>query len=147
MFYFGIADQEFLKGIQRLIDHAENPNPALKAIGEDLIESTKKRFGTATAPDGKKWQDNSASTQKIKGRNQPLIGESHELMDSINYQIHNNDTLLVGSPMKYAAMQQFGGKKSDYPQLWGDIPAREYLGISPEDETNILNTIADYISS
>jgi hypothetical protein len=77
MFYFGISDQEFLKGIQRLIDHAENPNPALKAIGEDLVESTKKRFGTATGPDGKKWQNNSAATQKIKGRNQPLIGETH----------------------------------------------------------------------
>jgi phage gpG-like protein len=88
-----------------------------------------------------------SSHPKIKGRNQPLIGETHELMNSINYQIHNNDTLLVGSPMEYAAMQQFGGKKSDYPQLWGDIPAREYLRISPEDETNILNTIADYISS
>jgi phage gpG-like protein len=68
-------------------------------------------------------------------------------MNSINYQIHNKDTLLVGSPKEYAAMQQFGDKKSEYPQLWGDIPAREYLGISPEDETNILNTIADYISS
>jgi len=147
MFYFGLSDKEFLAGMQRLVDRADNPNPVLKAIGEDLVESTKKRFETATAPDDTSWDDNSKTTQAIKGRNQPLIGETHQLMNSINYQLHGTDTVLIGSPMEYAAMQNFGGQKQDYPPLWGDIPARQFLGISTEDETNILDTIADYLSS
>ena len=146
MFYFCLSDKEFLAGMQRLVDKADNASPVLKAIGEDLKESTKKRFGTATAPDGSKWQDNSKTTQAIKGRNQPLIGENHILRDTIDYQLYG-DTLLIGSPMEYAIMQNFGGQKQDYPHLWGDIPARQFLGISTEYETNILDTIADYLSS
>ncbi len=145
MFYFGIADREFLKALNRMANHADNPNPCLKAIGEDLIESTKKRFETATAPDGTQWKDNAPVTIARKGKNKPLI-ETHTLKDTINYQIHG-DTLVIGSTQKYAAMQQFGGTKSEFAYLWGDIPARPYLGISPEDETNILNTISDFLSS
>lgn len=33
--------------------------------------------------------------------------------------------------MKYAAIQQFGGTKAQFPHLWGDIPARPFLPITP----------------
>ena len=42
--------------------------------------------------------------------------------------------MTVNSSMDYAAMQQFGGKKSMFPQLWGDIPARPFLPIMPNAE-------------
>ncbi|MEI8209694.1 MAG: phage virion morphogenesis protein [Methylococcales bacterium] len=146
MFYFGIADREFLKALNRMANHADNPSPCLKSIGEDLKESTKKRFETATTPDGTPWKDNASVTIARKGENKPLIGETHTLKDTINYQIYG-DTLAIGSSEEYAAMQQFGGTKSEFPNLWGDIPARQFLGISLEDENNILNTISDYISN
>ncbi len=66
-------------------------------------------------------------------------------MDQINYQLTGNDTLDVGSPTVYAAMQQFGGKKSEFPQLWDDIPARLFLGISAGDEQSILDTFNAYL--
>ena len=67
----------------------------------------------------------------------PLIGESRALSTSITYYVDRN-TLVIGSPMEYAAMQQFGGRKAEFPFLWGDIPARPFLGISTQDETAIL---------
>ena len=38
--------------LERLANGAANPRPALLAIGEDLIKSTKKRFEDSKAPDG-----------------------------------------------------------------------------------------------
>jgi phage gpG-like protein len=29
--------------------------------------------------------------------------------------------------MPYAAMQNFGGTKAEFPHLWGDIPARAFF--------------------
>jgi phage gpG-like protein len=59
------------------------------------------------------------------------------------------NSLLVGSTMKYAAMQQFGGKKSQFPHLWGDIPARPFLPITPsgtlypDEKDKILAALRD----
>ena len=64
----------------------------------------------------------------------------------MDYQIFG-DTLVIGNTMEYAAMMQFGGSRADYPQLWGDIPARPFLGISDEDEKMILSVIGDYLLS
>lgn len=139
-----IDDSKVTQMLQRLIDAAQNPRPALLEVGEDLTESTKRRFETQTAPDGSRWKRNSPVTIKRKGRDQPLTGRG-TLMDQINYQITGNDTLDVGSPTIYAAMQQFGGAKSEFPNLWGDIPARPFIGVSVDDEQSILNTFIDYL--
>jgi phage virion morphogenesis protein len=139
-----IDDRAVTQMLQRLIDAAQNPRPALLEVGEDLVESTKRRFETQTAPDGSRWERNSPVTIKRKGRDQPLTGRG-TLMDQINYQITGNDTLDVGSPTIYAAMQQFGGRKSEFPNLWGDIPARPFIGVSADDEQSILNTFINYL--
>jgi len=48
--------------------------------------------------------------------------------------------------MEYAAMMQFGGTKSEFPNLWGDIPARPFLGISEDDKTDILTILERHLS-
>jgi phage virion morphogenesis protein len=143
----GVVDnQALLSAFKRLIDSAKNPSPVLKAIGEDLIESTKERFVNKVGPDGKSWDDNAASTIDNKGRNDPLVGETGSLNSEIFYNLVGNDELEIGSTMIYAAMQQFGGSKSEFPHLWSDIPARPFLGFSTQDDANILQTINDYLS-
>lgn len=133
-----VDDAQIRRMLQRLIDAGTNPRPALLEIGEDLVDSTKKRFESQSGPDGMRWARNKPSTIKRKGRDQPLTGGG-TLMDQINYQLSGNDTLEVGSPTIYAAMQQFGGARTQFPNLWGDIPARPFIGISDEDEDNIVN--------
>ncbi|MEB0047807.1 MULTISPECIES: phage virion morphogenesis protein [unclassified Pseudomonas] len=55
-----------------------------------------------------------------------------------------DSSALVGSNKPYAAMMHFGGDKSDFPHLWGDIPGRPYLPmdtecvLQPEAEEAIL---------
>ncbi len=137
-----IDDADIERALKKLAD-AGDMAPALKEIGEHLVESTKERFGDQTAPDGKKWAANKPSTLARKGNRPPLTGETGLLADTINYQL-DGDTLLVGSPMEYAAMQQFGGEKTEFPNLWGDIPARPFLGLSDADRDEIQTIIRDH---
>lgn len=140
-----VDDQAVLAAFKRLIDSGKNPAPLLALIGEDLVESTKERFVTKIGPDGKAWEDNAASTIERKGRNDPLVGETGSLNSQIFYNLVGNDELEIGSTMIYAAMQQFGGTKAEFPHLRGDIPDRPFLGFSTEDDENILQSVEDYL--
>lgn len=161
-----IDSKAVIDALERLARSAANPRPALLAIGESLVVSTKKRFETSTAPDGTRWAPNSQATylmhlggaksnhrkdgrinsrgaEKVMGK-KPLI-RIGVLSQQISCAVDGNG-LRVGSPMEYAAMQQFGGKKSQFPNLWGDIPARPFLGVSDADEQMIVDTVGDYLA-
>ena len=162
-----VNDRQVLDTINRLSAKVKNLRPALAEIGEDMVEVTKRRFDTATGPDGKAWKANSPvtidrylgifkSSYKKDGslskagtaratNKKPLTGETGALKTTINYQT-SAQSVSWGSPMVYAAMQQFGGTKSNFPSLWGNIPARPYLGVSPADKTQILDILSDYFA-
>ncbi len=135
-----------------------------QAIGEQLVDSTKQRFASSTAPDGSTWQAlslttleryvatfgkshfgasgrlNKSGANRVMSR-KPLVGESKSLSTQIHYEVSTDgNALTVGSPMVYAAVQQFGQKKGasgtskrGSPIPWGDIPARPFLGLSRAD--------------
>ncbi|MCX8506510.1 MAG: phage virion morphogenesis protein [Alphaproteobacteria bacterium] len=81
---------------------------------------------------------------ELLANKRPLIGETKQLMRQLSYQ-SRPDQLLFGSSMEYAAMHQFGGTKAQFPNLWGDIPARPFLGITAHDETVIEEIVEDEI--
>lgn len=139
-------DREVRAALKRLYAATSNPRPALKEIGEHLVETTKQRFAGREGPDGSRWEPNRPVTIARKGRDSPLTGETKELQTQIHPRIAGGDTLEIGSTMEYAAMQQFGGTKSEFPNLWGDIPARPFLGISEDDKKEILDILSDYLS-
>lgn len=60
-----IDNKNVLEALERLSKATDKPSPVLRAIGESLVVSTKKRFETSTAPDGKKWQPNSDTTLRM----------------------------------------------------------------------------------
>ena len=57
-----VNDRQVLDTINRLSAKVKNLGPAFKEIGEDMVEITKRRFNTATGPDGKPWDDNKPVT-------------------------------------------------------------------------------------
>jgi phage gpG-like protein len=87
----------------------------------------------------------SAHGVKMAHSKKPLIGETKSLSTQIYAQIVGDAELAVGSPMEYAAMQQYGGKKADFPHLWGDIPARPFLGLSAEDREDVLDELMAFL--
>lgn len=145
-------DTEVRRMLQRLIDAGINPRPALLEIGEELVDSTQKRFESESGPDGVPWVRNSELTKSRKGdRDQPLTGDG-ALGKEIYYDVIGGDTLEVGSVMEYAATQQFGAKQGQFgrsdrntPLPWGDIPARPFIGISDADEEVIIKEINKFL--
>lgn len=153
--------------LDQLVQRMDDLTPALAEIGEDQVESIKGRFATAKAPDGTPWAPNSQVTldaylglfkgshkkdgslskkgQARAASKKPGTGETKALQSTINYQLEGADTVSIGSPMIYAAMFNFGGTKAQFPNLWGDIPAREFLGFSDSDRANITQIVQSYL--
>lgn len=156
-FTITVDDAQVLAALRRLRSKTEDLGPALEDIGDRLVHSTQDRFATSTAPDGTPWAANSAVTisrylglssgKKREARaagKKPLVNGGF-LRDQIHFNVTGN-VLEVGATMGYAAMQQFGGKKSEFPHLWGDIPARPFLGISDRDRVTIEQVVSDYLN-
>lgn len=140
-----IQDRQVNEALSRLARRCKDLRPVQDDLGEYFIESTKRRFATKTGPDGVRWAGNADSTQEAKGKNDPLIGESRRLSNEIHHRI-DGSSLSWGSSLVYAGMQQNGGLKSAYPHLWGNIPARPYLGLSDEDERVVLEILQEHLA-
>ena len=141
-----------IQGLQGIEQRAGNLRPALLGIGEIVQEGTKQRFETATDPDGNKWLLNTPATLLAedefgnlrKEGDKPLTNHG-TLAESIHYQMSSDKAVEVGSNMVQAAMMQFGGTKAEFPHLWGDIPARPYLGVSEAEKAAILDLLSNYL--
>ncbi|MYM80547.1 hypothetical protein GTP44_01050 [Duganella sp. FT50W] len=167
-----VSNQAFNDALTHLAARLDDMQPVLQGIGEDQVDRIKQRFATATAPDGAKWKPNSQATLvnyiasrggfskktgkvSAKGRTlaiskRPLQGASGDLARQIFY-VASASELVVGSSMIYAAMQHYGGTKAQFPHLWGDIPARPFLPVTPagelypQDVEFIVTSLRDYL--
>lgn len=161
-----------LSVLEALAQRLQAPGPFLTGYGEDMMERTKRRFSTATDPSGERWKGNaqvtvmnylrrrgafSAKTGKISAKGQtmaaskrPLQGVSGDLARQF-FTAVAGDELTLGNSMVYAAMQHFGGKRTEFPHLWGDIPARRIMpitaagGIDQAEQDHLINAFADYL--
>jgi len=146
-----VKAEEAMRELRRLAREIEDATPILAEIGELLVQRTKERFAAQRAPDGTPWAPLAARTIERKGHARALLGESGRLSHEIVYQV-SKDRLEVGSPLVYAAVHQFGARKGQFgtskkgrPIPWGDIPARPFLGISREDEADIVAIIREHL--
>lgn len=159
--HIDVNNQAVSAALKRIAAAGRDPDPVLKAIGEDLLVMVKRTFEASSSPDGTPWAPNSDATLRalLHGRagsfkksrkdgrgggltakgekrlmgKKPLIGETHALATTIFYNV-SSGVLEIGTPMEYGAMQHFGGKKANFPNLWGDIPARPFMPITPGEE-------------
>lgn len=174
-----VDDKHVLEVLNALLARLDDLTPVMHTIGDYLVGSTKRRFATSTGPDGVRWAPNSEVTylrmiEKAHGvtltrgkhagklnakgagtamAKKPLIGETHRLSSEISAQA-DRDSVEVGSPMVYAAVQQFGAAKGAFgknkrhsPIPWGDIPARPFLGLSEVDHDQVLTIVGEYLAS
>lgn len=147
-----ITNDQVSAALARIEGGLTSPLSLMQDFGEYLVKSTTDRFPTGQAPDGSVWARKSPVTIAAQGGRKtnrldtrPLFGPSGALSSTISYEAFS-DRVEWGSPMIYAAMQQFGGTRSAFPNLWGDIPARPFLGISAEDEVALVDICSDWLA-
>ena len=174
-FKIEVSDQAVRAALGRIREAGSDMSPILRAIGEDVMERTKERFTTATGPSGTPWAGNSQVTlaryiESRGGKNfnkegrlnkrgatlvaskKPLQGLTGDLARQFHILV-TQDSVTVSNSMIYAAMQQFGGKKSEFPKLWGDIPPRPFFPITPggdlypQESDLIVAQLVEYIES
>ena len=133
------------RAITDLISKGDDLTAPMKSIGEEMINRTQQRFRDKEAPDGTPWAPNSPVTEKRKGHGRVLEGESKQLAKQFSYSA-SSEGVEWGSLMVYAAMQNYGGTKAEFPHLWGDIPSREFIGLNDDDEDEVLGILADHFS-
>lgn len=133
-----IDDREIRDGLRALEDRLGNLRPFYRDIGEALLNSTRERFTTQTAPDGSLWAPLSDDYKKRKKKHPDLILTLNGyLRGTLGYSA-TKDELRLGSPLEYAAAQHFGR-----PEI--NLPGREFLGLSDEDHAMILDALADWL--
>ena len=145
-----------VSALERLSRVMSNPAPALKAIGDQLIESTRQRIAAGgPGPHGEPWDRNSPVTMSLAAAhgkkpagNRPLI-DSGLLMDTLSYAVRG-DTLYVGTNrfaddwQGGAAVLQFGTDRAGRGHKI-HIPPRPFLGVSDDDAREIEVTVADVL--
>jgi phage virion morphogenesis protein len=136
--------EAIMANLQAIQDRGSNLRPLMLEIGEDVVESTKQRFVTTTSPDGDQWALNTPATLLRKTGDTPLTNHGG-LARSIHYKPLGNEGVEIGTNAVQAAMMQFGGSKAEFGHLWGDIPARPFLGLSDQDKQHILDLTLDYL--
>lgn len=110
----------------------------LNHIGSEVENQTRRRISDEkTAPDGADWEYWSGEYSLSRHMGQSLLQSEGNLLDDMAHFVQG-DYVEVGSGLIYAAAHQFGydGK---------NIPARPYLGLSPENEEDVQSLIDDFL--
>jgi phage virion morphogenesis protein len=135
----------------------------LQSIGVEMEDQTRERFDTQKSPDGNPWKALAQKTMDyyvsrgLAGSRSILVGEGM-LRDSMTSEVQGGAwSALVGATMEYAAVHQFGAEikpksaKALFVPGYGmlqkaTIPARPYLGVSPEDAKAIEAAVAAFLA-
>ena len=120
-------------------------------LGDMLLASTTRRYKAGQTPDGTPFAPRSPVTLGRYDRSGERYGSKPLWRRGDHYgTIHmqsDRDAATIGSNAIQAAMMHFGGRKAEHPNLWGDIPARPFLGLSDEDRGNVLETIDEWLQN
>lgn len=133
-----IDDAQLRNGLQQLQAKLGDLRPVFQDLGEALLNSTRARFSSQTAPDGTRWATLSPGYQAHKKKNANLILTLNGyLRGTLNYQA-GKDTLRIGTPLIYGATHQFGRAEKN-------IPARPFLGLADDDLTLIQDALHEWL--
>lgn len=148
-----IDDREARASLDRLRAKLADPTPLFREIGDELLISLRDRYDRAVDSEDHPWAPLSPVTigRKRKNKNKILVLDG--LLRRLHYQADNNG-VRIGTERIYGAVQQFGARQGDFgrtrrgaPIPWGDIPAREYIGLSETDRGDILDIIDEWLAA
>ncbi len=132
--------------------------PLMQDLGLTLESATIDRFDSETAPSGERWKPSLRA--KIEG------GKTLSDRTTLRHSIHSvagSSDVEVGTNLIYAGVHQFGatirakseaGLRFRLPGGLGyrrvmevEIPARPFLGLSADDEAEVIAQVEDYAAA
>ena len=130
------ADPRILARLERLAEL--DLGPLLEGIGGEVEGQTRRRIEKQEgAPDGTAWPEWSPAYHKTRHSGHQVLESFGHLRDSLTHEVRG-DSVLVGSPLVYAATHQFGDPARGIPQ-------REFLGLSGQDYDEVVGMVEDYL--
>lgn len=123
--------QEVAIVLERLAQATTHRTPLMRSIAGTMESAVLQNFDVGGRP---KWLG-------LKYRQGTPLVDTENLMGSITSD-YTNDTAVVGTNEPYAAIHQFGGKAGRGRKA--TIPARPFLKLTPEDESDIMEDIQAY---
>ena len=149
--------------------------PAMQIIGEIVQASTLRNFEVGGRPAWRSLSDITVRQREAQKKwpGQILV-RSGDLMRSISYKAEPDKVVLSANKV-YAAVHQFGAKKGAFGQKavrvkefmrqsatgkktkvraherktslpWGNIPARPFMVVQPEDWEEIRESLKDFLA-
>ncbi|MDK3072760.1 phage virion morphogenesis protein [Sedimentitalea sp. JM2-8] len=155
--------------LQRVAAALGDMTPVMADIGELLLASTQDRMLRGEQPDGQAFAPRSPVTLERYAALGFSFGGPLHLTGEMRGQLateSGSDFARIGSNAIQAVVMQFGASQGafgaaigrtrptdkrptsqDYffPIPWGDIPARPFIGISEQDETDILAELEEWL--
>lgn len=138
---------QILDLLNQLRDRVADTQPAMREIAGVLADQVEQAFADQADPTtGKKWPAFSPDYLKRNPKRQggQLLQASGQLATSIQSE-YGRDYAAVGTNKIYAAIHQFGGLPGMAPGP-AAVPARPYLGLSPEGEQEIIEIVQGYLA-
>lgn len=133
--------------LQQLLDKLGDLSDPMQRIAGVMEDATERAFDEEASPvTGQPWpalSENYLKANPKRAGGKILQASAGGLAASIASD-YGDSWAQVGSNKIYAAIHHFGGTADMAPGPAG-IPAREYFGLSQEDEANILDILADYL--
>jgi len=132
------VDTQRIERVSRRLAETMSSGEVAGEIAGLLKSQTQRRLAeTKTGPDGTPWPEwSEAYAETRHGGHSLLQGEGDLHDDILTYADARGAE--VGSPLDYAAIHQFGGE-----EVGMNIPARPYLGLSPDDAREIEKAVSD----
>lgn len=148
MFTLELKDDDLDAALARMQAGMDDMSEVTSEIGEFLAESHQQRIERSLgAPDGTAWAAKSPFTRSKDPR--PLY-DSGEMSRNIHSQSDKNSVELIASGVQVRTMH-FGAKKGAFGQTsrgqaipFGDIPARQFMGLSESDRSNITDALVEW---
>jgi phage virion morphogenesis protein len=131
-----VDDSIALAALDRLSAIDVDKSPLFRDVGESLLISHHQRFDQQVDPTGRTWVPLNDRYRARKKPNADKILIWHgNLKGTLAYNA-DRDSLTFGSPLVYAAAQQFG---KDH------LPPRPFIGLSKSDDEMLLAKTGRFI--
>ena len=130
----------------------------LDDIGITLSENARLRFGDQVTPSGERW----VPSIRAQLQNGETLRDTGVLMASITHALIGTDAVEYGTNVPYALPLHYGAtvRATNAPFLMFRIagggfvrkkevtlPAREFLGVSTEDEEQVIELINNFLKA